>query len=38
MVVEVSADAALQAGVFRHPLRFVRVRADLRPEDVPHVP
>jgi ATP-dependent DNA ligase len=38
VVVEVSADAALQAGVFRHPLRFVRVRADLRPEDVPHVP
>jgi ATP-dependent DNA ligase len=34
VVVEVSADAALQAGVFRHPMRFVRVRADLRPEDV----
>jgi ATP-dependent DNA ligase len=34
-VVEVSADAALTAGVFRHPLRFVRVRSDLRPEDVP---
>ncbi|SHH10920.1 ATP-dependent DNA ligase [Geodermatophilus nigrescens] len=34
-VVEVSADAALTAGVFRHPLRFVRVRRDLRPEDVP---
>ncbi|MGY1916962.1 ATP-dependent DNA ligase [Blastococcus sp. SYSU DS0973] len=33
-VVEVSADAALQAGVFRHPLRFVRVRPDLRPEDL----
>ena len=29
VVVEVSADAALQAGVFRHPLRFVRVRPDL---------
>jgi ATP-dependent DNA ligase len=37
-VVEVSADAALQAGVFRHPLRFVRVRSDLRPEDVPPQP
>ncbi|MGY2083593.1 ATP-dependent DNA ligase [Blastococcus sp. SYSU DS0539] len=36
-VVEVSADAALQAGVFRHPLRFVRVRPDLRPEDLPQV-
>ena len=34
LVVEVSADAALQAGVFRHPLRFVRLRPDLRPEDV----
>jgi hypothetical protein len=34
LVVEVSADAALQAGVFRHPLRYVRVRPDLRPEDV----
>jgi ATP-dependent DNA ligase len=37
-VVEVSADAALQAGVFRHPLRFVRVRADLRVEDLPPLP
>lgn len=35
VVVEVSADAALQAGVFRHPLRFVRVRPDLHPDDVP---
>ena len=34
-VVEVSADAALTAGVFRHPLRFVRVRPDLVPGDVP---
>ncbi len=34
-VVEVSADAALTAGVFRHPLRFVRVRPDLHPGDVP---
>ena len=37
VVVEVSADAALQAGVFRHPLRFVRVRPDLRPEDLPPI-
>lgn len=35
VVVEVSADAALQAGVFRHPLRFVRVRPDLLPDDLP---
>ncbi len=34
VVVEVSADAALQAGVFRHPLRYVRIRPDLRPDDV----
>ena len=34
VVVEVSADAALQAGVFRHPLRYVRVRPDLSPGDV----
>jgi ATP-dependent DNA ligase len=37
VVVEVSADAALQAGVFRHPLRFVRVRPDLEPGDLPPV-
>ncbi|MCW2698780.1 MAG: ATP-dependent ligase [Blastococcus sp.] len=36
-VVEISADAALQAGVFRHPLRFLRVRPDLRPEDLPPI-
>jgi ATP-dependent DNA ligase len=36
-VVEIRADAALQAGVFRHPLRFVRVRSDLRPEDLPPI-
>jgi ATP-dependent DNA ligase len=38
VVVEVSADAALQAGVFRHPLRYVRVRPDLSPPDVDPVP
>jgi ATP-dependent DNA ligase len=37
VVVEVSADAALQAGVFRHPLRFVRVRPDLQPGDLPGI-
>ena len=36
-VVEVSADAALTAGVFRHPLRYVRLRPDLGPEDVPPI-
>jgi hypothetical protein len=38
VVVEVSADAALQAGVFRHPLRYVRVRPDLEPADLPPIP
>ena len=38
VVVEVSADAALQAGVFRHPMRYVRVRPDLHPEDLPEMP
>jgi ATP-dependent DNA ligase len=38
VVVEVSADAALQAGVFRHPMRYLRVRTDLRPEDLPPLP
>ncbi|WP_243470129.1 ATP-dependent DNA ligase [Klenkia marina] len=33
-VAEVSADAALTAGVFRHPLRFLRLRPDLSPADV----
>ena len=37
VVVEVSADAALQAGVFRHPLRYVRVRPDLQPDDLPPI-
>lgn len=35
VVVEVSADAALQAGQWRHPLRKVRHRADLAASDVP---
>jgi ATP-dependent DNA ligase len=34
VVVEVSADAAIQAGQWRHPLRMVRPRADLEPDDV----
>jgi len=34
VVVEVAADAALQGGQWRHALRYVRLRADLRPEDV----
>jgi hypothetical protein len=38
VVVEVSAEVALQAGQFRHPLRYARIRADLTPEDVPPLP
>lgn len=34
VVVEVSADTGLQAGVFRHPLRYVRLRPDLDPGDI----
>lgn len=36
-IAEVSADAALTAGVFRRPLGFVRMRPDLGPEDVPAI-
>ena len=35
VIAEVSADTGLQAGAWRHPLRFVRLRADLRPKDLP---
>jgi len=35
IVAEVTADTALQAGKFRHPLRYVRHRADLEPQDLP---
>ncbi|WP_419708015.1 ATP-dependent DNA ligase [Promicromonospora sp. NFX87] len=34
LVVEVSADAAWDSTSFRHPLRFIRARPDLRPDDV----
>ncbi|WP_165556023.1 hypothetical protein [Kribbella pittospori] len=35
VVVEVTADAATQAGQVRHGMRYVRVRADLRAENLP---
>jgi hypothetical protein len=35
VVVEVIADAATQAGQIRHGMRFVRLRAELRPADLP---
>jgi ATP-dependent DNA ligase len=38
LVVEVAADAALQAGHYRHPLRLIRHRTDLTPDDVDTLP
>lgn len=38
LVVEVAADAALQAGHYRHPLRLIRHRTDLTPADVEPLP
>ena len=38
LVAEVSADAALSDGRFRHPVRFLRLRPDLGAEHVPSLP
>jgi ATP-dependent DNA ligase len=38
VIAEVTADAATQAGQVRHGMRFVRIRADLRPEDLSTLP
>ena len=38
VVAEVSADAATQAGQARHGMRYVRIRPDPRPDDLPVVP
>jgi ATP-dependent DNA ligase len=38
VVVEVLADAATQAGQWRHGMRYVRIRAELQPDDVPTLP
>jgi hypothetical protein len=37
-VIDVLADAAMQAGQWRHGLRYVRIRAELEPDDVPTLP
>jgi ATP-dependent DNA ligase len=37
VVAEVTADAATQAGQVRHWMRFVRLRPDLQPQDLPRV-
>lgn len=34
LVAEISADTALQAGRFRHPVRYLRLRLDMHPDDV----
>jgi ATP-dependent DNA ligase len=34
LVAEISADTAVDRGVYRHPVRFVRVRLDQAPADV----
>ncbi|TCN32129.1 ATP dependent DNA ligase-like protein [Kribbella orskensis] len=38
VVAEVTADAATQAGQARHGMRYVRLRAELRPADLPTLP
>ena len=38
VVAEVTADAALQGGVWRHPLRFIRFRPELHAADIPTLP
>ena len=35
IIAEVAADTGLQGGVWRHPLRFIRHRAELQPQDLP---
>ncbi|WP_242438950.1 hypothetical protein [Streptomyces sp. CB00455] len=35
LVAEVSVDRAVDRGVFRHPLRFKRLRLDVTADDVP---
>jgi ATP-dependent DNA ligase len=38
VIAEVTADAATQAGQVRHGMRFVRLRLDLHPDDLPRHP
>ena len=38
VIVEVAADAARDHGVWRHGLRSIRFRAELRPQDLPTLP
>jgi hypothetical protein len=38
VVVEVTVDVAVEGGRWRHSARFVRLRGDMRPADVPPPP
>ncbi|RSO09595.1 hypothetical protein DMH26_01060 [Streptomyces sp. WAC 05379] len=38
VVVEFLADTTVDAGRYRHPVRFLRPRPELTPTDVPHQP
>ena len=38
IVAEFSADTARQAGVWRHGVRYLRYRPELRPDDIPTLP
>lgn len=38
LVVEIRAEIATDHGRWRHVLRFLRIRAELRPEDLPTLP
>ncbi|MFD3519985.1 ATP-dependent DNA ligase [Streptomyces sp. NPDC058653] len=35
LIAEISADPAVDRGIYRHPVPFVRVRSDMAPGDVP---
>jgi hypothetical protein len=35
LVAEISVDTAMTDGAWRHPVRLLRVRADVSPTDVP---
>ena len=37
LVAEISADTAIDRGVFRHPLRYARLRLDVTVDDVPRL-
>jgi hypothetical protein len=38
LVVEIETDTAFEAGRCRHGVKFLRIRAELRPADLPFLP